>query len=295
MSIAWTYWLPDLAPGADPRRPRHDERVGDAALVHLALPAPERRVAGDRPTPWVVVVHRRPTQLVDAGDRLRHRAALEVPRSGVVEGAVHPALGRGAVVGQDEHEGVVEPADLGEEVEDPAHVVVGVAQEGCEALHEARRDPLLVGRERVPRRHPLRPRRQLGARGEQAPFLLAGERRLAPGVPAGVEVAAVPLDPVRRRVVGRMARARAEIEEERLRGLGGVEVGEELHRPVGDVRAEVVAVLPRIVGARPDGCRRRVPARTGASPRRRSRRSGRSRAPAATAPATRRDGARRRA
>ena len=43
--------------------------------------------------------------------------------------------------------------------------------------------------------------------------------------------------------MGGVACARAEIEEERLVGVDGVEIGDELHRPVGDVLAEVITVL----------------------------------------------------
>ncbi len=234
-----------LAPGIDACRPRDDERVCDPTLVDLALPAPERRVAGHRPAPWVVVVCRRSADLVDAGDGLRDGAAGEVPRAGVVDRPMLPTLRRGSVVREREHERVVEPPDLLEEVEHAPEVMIGVAQEGREALHEARGDALLVPRERVPCRHPLGARRELGPLGQQPELLLAGEGRLPPRVPAGVEVAAVPLDPVRRRVMGRVAGARAEIEKERLVRIGGLQVGDELDRPVGDVLAEVVAVLPR--------------------------------------------------
>ena len=234
-----------LAPGVDPSRPRDDERIGDAALVDLALPATERRVAGHRPAPRIVVVCRRSADLVDAGDGLLDGTAGEVPRARIVDRPVLPALRRRPVVREGEHERVVEPPDLFEEVEHPPDLMVGVAQEGREALHEARRHALLVARERVPRRHPLGARRELGPVGQETELLLPGEGRLPPLVPAGVEVAAVPLDPVRRRVVGGVAGARAEIEEERLVGVGGLQVGDELDRAVGDVRAEVVAVLPR--------------------------------------------------
>ena len=56
----------------EPRRPADDARVGDAAFVDLALPAPERRVAGHRPAPRVVVVQR-------SGRRAR-RCARAAPR-----------------------------------------------------------------------------------------------------------------------------------------------------------------------------------------------------------------------
>ena len=50
--------MADRATGGSqtPGRPAHDARVGHAALVHLALPPLERRVAGHGPAPRVVVV-----------------------------------------------------------------------------------------------------------------------------------------------------------------------------------------------------------------------------------------------
>ena len=45
----------DLSACLDTDGPGDDERVGRAAAVGFALPAPERRVAGPRPTPGIVV------------------------------------------------------------------------------------------------------------------------------------------------------------------------------------------------------------------------------------------------
>ena len=73
------------------------------------------------------------------------------------------------------------------------------------------------------------------------------ERRLAPRVPAHVEVALVARDPFGVRVVRRVARAGREVAEERLLVVDRAQVGEELDRAVGEVGAQVVAVL---VGAR---------------------------------------------
>ncbi len=85
-------------------------------------------------------------------------------------------------------------------------------------------------------------------RGDDAELELTGERRIAPGVPPRREPAPVALDPLGRSVVGRVTGARAEVEEERLLVIDGAQVGQELDGPVGEVGAQVVAVL--------DGARR---------------------------------------
>src|SRR5436305_222811 len=59
-------WRPDLALGLDALGPVDDERVRGAAPVGLPLPPPERRVAGPRPAPRIVVEGLGTTDLVDA-------------------------------------------------------------------------------------------------------------------------------------------------------------------------------------------------------------------------------------
>ena len=49
----------------DALRPVNDEGVADAAAIGFALPALERRVAGVRPSPGVVIEGFRPAELVD--------------------------------------------------------------------------------------------------------------------------------------------------------------------------------------------------------------------------------------
>ncbi len=153
-----------LAPRGDPVGPADDQRIGHPALVDLALPAAERRVAGDRPAPRVVVV--------DARARRSRRCAPAPRRSCAGTGSrpctsfsdpMRPALRAGAVVGHDEHQGVVELARRGQRVEQAAQLVVGVREVGGERLHEPGVDALLVGAQRVPRRHPVGARRQPGA------------------------------------------------------------------------------------------------------------------------------------
>ena len=63
----------DLALALDLLRPRDDERVAGTATVRLALPAPERCVAGPRPPPRVVVEVLRTADLVDQLQALLQR------------------------------------------------------------------------------------------------------------------------------------------------------------------------------------------------------------------------------
>ena len=236
---------PHLAPRRHPGGPREDERVGRPAAVGLALPAPERRVPGPRPAPGVVVVGPRAAQLVDLREVLLEALRHLVEEEHLVEGSGDAALGRGAVVGDHHDQRVVELADLLERVEDAAEVVVGMGDEaGVDLHHPGVEAPLVVG-QRVPLRDIGIARRQHGVRRQQAELLLAREYRLSVGVPAGVELALVAVGPLLRHVVGSVRRAGREVHEERL--LGGIHVRVEdlLDRVVGQVLAEVVALLRR--------------------------------------------------
>ena len=224
------------------RRPAHDARIGDAALVHLALPPLERCVAGHRPAPRIVVVQRGTAELVDALAHLRPAGGIAVDHAHVVDRAGDTTFRAGAVVGHEHDHGVVGVAARLEVREETADLVVGVGEEAGEALHEARRD-LLVGRfELVPRRHPRRARRQLGVGGDDAELHLADQDPLARRVPPVVEHTPIPLDPLRRRMVRRVARPGGEVEEERLLAVGVAQVAEVLDRVVDEVFGEVVAL-----------------------------------------------------
>ena len=197
---------------AKPARPAHDARIGDAALVDLALPAPERRVAGHRPAPRVVVVQRRARRARRCGRaapcaRRRRRSSR---RTSLIEPCAPPSAlaplsetsttscrrGRRSARGTSSTRPIC---------------VVGVREERGEALHEPRRDRLVGLVQVVPRRHPRGSRRQRGARRDDARRELAGVRALAPRVPPVVELAAVARDPLGRRVVRRVARAGREV------------------------------------------------------------------------------------
>ena len=255
-----------------------DAGVGDAALVDLALPALEGRVPRHGPAPRVVVVAERPADLVDAPVHLVDAGALEVRQPALVDGALLAALGAGAVVGHDDHDRVVGVAQVVDEVEHPADLLVGVGEERGEALHEALGERPLRARRGCPSSGPTAGgARARCPRGRCPSAQLAGEGLVAPAVPPLGEAAPVALDPLGRRVVGRVAGARGEVEEERQLVVDGAQVAQELDGAVGQVGAQVVALL--------DGARRphavvvvvERRARTGASRRRGSRTSGRSR------------------
>ena len=248
---------PPGAPAAGGRR--DDARVGDATLVDLALPALEGRVPRHGPAPRVVVVAQRSADLVDAPVHLLDAGALEVGEPALVDGAVLAALRAGAVVGHHHDDGVVGVTQVVDEVEHPPDLLVGVGEEGGEALHEALGERPLLGVEAVPARDPGRARREHGALGDDALGQLAGEGLVAPAVPPLGEVALVALDPLGRRVVRRMAGPGGEVEEEGQLVVDGAQVAQELDGPVGQVGAEVVPVArPNAAGAR-RGCRGTAP------------------------------------
>ena len=72
------------------------------------------------------------------------------------------------------------------------------------------------------------------------------EHLLAIDVPAVVELALVFVGPFLRHVMGRVVRARREIEEERLVRRDLLQVGDEADRLVGEIRGQVIAFLRRL-------------------------------------------------
>ena len=143
----------DLAARLDPLGPADDERVADAAPVGLALPAAERRVAGIRPAPREVIENLRPADFVDGRQVLFDRVRDVVEELALVDRSVRPALGAGAVVRDQHDQRVLVLAEVLEELNELADVVVGVGQEAGEDLHHPRVDPAFVRRERIPVLH----------------------------------------------------------------------------------------------------------------------------------------------
>ena len=167
----------------------------DAAAVGLALPSPERGVAGEGPAPRVVVEVLRPAEVVERGEVLLQVVGHVVEELVLVDRAVRPALGARAVVGDHHDQRVVELADRLQEVEQPPDVVIGVLEEAGEHLHHAGVEPAFVGGELVPLLHVGVVPRQHGVRGDDAQLLLPREHLLAVGVPAVVELALVLVGP----------------------------------------------------------------------------------------------------
>jgi hypothetical protein len=192
-----------------------------------------------------VVVGRRAAQLVDLGEVLLEALGHVVEEQHLVERSRDAALGRGAVVGDDHDDRVLELADLLERVQDAAEVMVGVGHEAGEDLHHPCVEPPLVVGQRVPLGHVGIAWRQRCVRREEPQLLLACEHRLAVGVPPRVELALVAVGPLLRHMVRSVPGAGGEVHEERLLGRVDVRVAHELDRVVGEVRAEVVALLRR--------------------------------------------------
>ena len=237
---------PHFAARLDALGPGDDARVGGAAPVGLALPAAEGRVAGVGPAPGIVVVGLDAAQLVEHLEVVFERFLHIVEEEHLVERADRTALGAGAVVGDDHDQGVVQLADLFQEVEDAPEVVIGEADEAGIDFHETGIQPPGVGRQRIPNRHVGVVRRQLGARREDAHLELALVDDLAVLVPAHVELALVLVGPFLRHVVRGVAGAGGVIQEERLIRRIDLRILDELDRLVGQVDAQVVAFLRRL-------------------------------------------------
>ena len=235
----------DLAPGRDPPRPGDDERVAGAAPVGLPLPPAERRVPGPRPAPRVVVEVPGAADLIDQRQAFLQRLLGVVEELRLVGGPGGPALGAGAVVGDDHDQGVVQLPQLAQELDQPPDLVIGVGQEAGEDLHHPAVQAARLGGQRRPVGHVGIVPRQLRVGRDDAEFLLPGEHLLPVGVPALVELARVPVRPFLRHVVRRVRGAEAQMQVERLGRVDLLDVGDELHRLVDQVLAEVVALLGR--------------------------------------------------
>ncbi len=254
-----------LTPGLHPGWPRDDARVARPAVELVALPHLERRVERHRPPVRVVVVGPRAAQLVE-----QRQVVFDVVRDAVhelhlVHRTVRAALTRRTVVGHQHDEGVLPPAVLLEEAEQPPDLGVGVTEEPGVHLGHPSEQRLLLGRQGVPRPRDVqdrerlavrtRPgvgradrveRRQLGVRRDEAHRLLAGQRLLAQRLVALVELTLELVDPRLRGVMRRVTCARRVVQEERLLRRDRLGIADELDRLVGQVLGEVVALLGRL-------------------------------------------------
>ena len=229
----------------DTLRPGDDARVGRAAPVGLALPAAEGRVAGIGPAPGIVVVGLDAAQLIEHLEVILERFLHVVEEEHLVERADRPALGAGAVVGDDHDQRIVQLADIFQELEDAPEVVVGEADEAGIDLHEPGIQPPGIGRQRLPNRHVRVVRRQLGARRDDAHLELALVDDLAVFVPAHIEFTLVLVRPLLGNMMRGMPGPRGVIHVEGLVRRVDVRILDEFNGFIGQVAAQVVALLWR--------------------------------------------------
>ena len=243
-----------LTMALDPFRPVDQKRIADAAVIAIALPHLERRVEGHRPAGGVMVVRQRATQHIQVVEVLLQAIGNAVEKLIFVDRAGRSTLTTGAVIGDHYYKGVVELSRLFQEVDDPADLVIGVAEEARVHLGHAPVQLLFVLRQRVPgldviqgwERLPIRAlrlgrranrvdRRQRGILWHKAHLLLALEHQLAVALIAHVKLALVLVSPLPGRVMRRVAGARAEVHEKRSLGSNGFGVADELQGLVRQV------------------------------------------------------------
>src|SRR5829696_297214 len=154
-----------------------------------------RGVHGMGPADRVMVEGFGRAELVDPGrhelGRLQRGGTIHADH--LVEGALQGPLGRGPVVPDDVvDQGVVQDLQLGQGVDQPADVVVGVLQEPGVDLHLAGQHRLERLGHVVPGRDLVVAAGKLGVGRDHAQCLLPLDRLLALPVPALVELALVP-------------------------------------------------------------------------------------------------------
>ena len=225
---------PTAAIGRDARRPVGDQRRGDAPLVREVLVAAERRVGERRPPHAEEDPRVRPADWTALGEAQR------------------TAFGVAAVVAQEQDQRVVEHAAVAETGHEAAHARVDALDHRGVDGHD-RVEPVTVGvRERVPRGHVGRPRRERPDRIDEPHLDLPPVPLLAEPVPAGPITAAVPSDHVGRCLEREVGRPVGHVEEKRHRLPE--RVIHELQGPVGEHLGAVPLPHPnlgRVGGHRP--------------------------------------------
>ncbi len=195
--------------GLDALGPVDDAQVGCAATRRFAFPATEGRVGGVRPAPGVMRIGRRIAPLGDVLQVLGQGVGNVVEEQILVEGAVRAAFGRGAVVGDEDDQRVVELVHHLEEGDQLADVVIHIGKVRGVNFHLVGVNVLLLLVQRLPRLHVRIGRRELRFRGADAHLDLVLQGFLAVIIPAGVELALVLGDPFLGGVVRSMASAGA--------------------------------------------------------------------------------------
>ena len=242
--------------------PGDDRGVGDPALVRgVALVQLVGGVERHRPTDRVMAVGRGAAEFVEEAHAVFHGVDVTVEELALVDRPVGPALAAGAVVTDDDDDGVVELAGLLEIVQDAADLRIGVGQETGEHLGHAGEQLLLLLAELIPRTHRvlLRPgltvgagdiavgvdRGELGVRRDDAEPLLVLQHDLSVPLVTHVEGAGVAVRPFGEHMVGRMSGARADVGEPGFVRCDHRRITDEFDGPVGHVLGEVVTLLRR--------------------------------------------------
>ena len=235
--------MPHPAPLRNALRPMHDQRHPHPAAVRVLLVPLQRRIARLRPAPRIVGRGARTANLVQPPLRLREilRQRLKQPRR--VRKALRTALLRRPVVGCQNDQRVRKPPRLFEIGQQPPHLRIGVFQEAGERLLQRAGEGARFRRHLRPGLHAGVARRELRARRNHPQLQLPREPLLADRIPARVELAPVPLDVLRRRLVRRVRRARREIQEERLPRIDRLLVPQKAHRPVRQILRQVISLL----------------------------------------------------
>ena len=211
-----------------------------------------------------MVVGFRPAKLVDHGQVLLQVVWDAVEEEVLVDRSIRAALAGCAVVGDHDHQRVVPLPGVLQVLKQPPDVMVGVRQEPRVHLGHPGEQPLLVRRQRVPRLGVVQRRKRLAVRTaaglggaervgrgkpgvgrDDAQLLLPDQGLLPDRLIAHVELPGVPVDPLARRMMRRMARAGRVVEEERLVRRDRLGVFDEFDRLVGNVVGEVVTLLGR--------------------------------------------------
>ncbi len=219
----------------------HDQRVADPPAVGVLLVALERSVRCHRPTVREVRMRVRAADVVDPGDLVGHRLGDHVERPHRVDEPERATLLAGSVVGQHDHDGVVECAGRLDERDQAAEVLVEVLEHRRVRAGQPGEESLLVRVVLVPRLHPGVSRREFGAAGDDPHLDLAGQSLVAGPVPALLEHRGVLVDQLARRLVRCVACSRRHREEPWGVGDRGMMACEVADRLVDQIRGQVIA------------------------------------------------------
>ena len=160
----------------------------------------------------------------------------------VVVAAVETAQGRGAIVGDGDHDSVVALAEIVELLEQTADLHIGVIQESGEYLLEPRRDCLLLGAHVVPDLHAGIPGCQALIGAKQTGCLLPGEDPVPGCVPAVVEPPPVLVRERTGHVMRGMPGRERDVQEEGLVRGGRCQLAKPFAGLIDDTRREVVVL-----------------------------------------------------